>query len=113
MRRVTNVSTQDRRASRRHDVKTPLRVRLWKSAVPEQEAQSENISRDGMSFATDLALSVGSVVEVLLKMPEEVTGEAATEWRCTGHVVRVEPMEPPNKEKLVGVQFDCYQVSKA
>jgi hypothetical protein len=109
MRRVTNVAAQDRRASLRHDVKTPLRVRLWKSAVPEQEAQSENISRGGMSFATDLA----SVVEVLLKMPEEITGETATEWRCTGHVVRVEPREPPNKEKLVGAQFDCYQVSKA
>jgi hypothetical protein len=113
MRRLEDRSTRDRRASRRHDVKTPLRVGLWKSAIPEQAAESENISKDGMFFSTDLRLSVGTVVEVLLKMPEEVTGEPTAEWRCTGHVVRVEPVKSPGGEQRVGVQFDCCQVSKS
>jgi hypothetical protein len=42
----------------------------WKSTIPEHAGESENIAQDGMCFATDLALSVGKVVEVLLKMPE-------------------------------------------
>jgi PilZ domain len=113
MGRLVDHSVQDRRASRRHDVKTPIRVRLWKSAIPERTGESENISPDGMRFATDLALSVGTVVEVLLKMPEEVSGETAAEWRCTGHVVRVETAKLPNGEQVVGVQFDSYQVSKS
>jgi PilZ domain len=113
MGRLGDHSVHDHRASRRHDVKTPIRVRLWKSAIPEHTGESENISQDGMYFATDLALSVGTVVEVLLKMPEEVSGEIAAEWRCTGHVVRVETAKLPNGEQVVGVQFDCYQVSKS
>jgi hypothetical protein len=51
-------------------------------------------------------------VEVFLKMPEEVTGEPATEWRCTGHVVRVEPPVLPKGKLGIGVQFYCYDVSR-
>jgi hypothetical protein len=50
--------------------------------------ESENISEQGMFFATDLRMGVGTV-EVVLKMPQEIPGEPETEWRCTGHVVRV------------------------
>jgi PilZ domain-containing protein len=112
MSRAGNVA-QDRRASRRYDVKTPLRVRVWKSAIPEQLGESTNISEHGMSLATDLPIAVGTVVEVLLKMPEEITGEPAAEWRCTGHVVHVEPTKSSSGEQRVGVQFDCYQVSRS
>jgi hypothetical protein len=72
----------------RFEVERSLRARLWKSATSEHAAGSENISEDGMCFATNLALSVRTVVEVLLKMPEEANGEPAVEWRSTGHVAR-------------------------
>ncbi len=36
-------------------------------------------------FATDAPLIIGSAVEVLLKMPEEISGRPTTEWRRTGH----------------------------
>ena len=114
MRRSADRFVRERRASRRHEVKTPLRVRLWKSATPEHAAESENISEDGMCFATDHALSAGTVVEVLLKMPEDITGgEPAAEWRGTGHVVRVGPAKLPGGEQLLGVQFDRCEVSKS
>ena len=51
-------------------------------------------------------------MEVLLKMPEEITGEPTTEWLCSGHVVRVNPIDSPRGKLGVGVQFDCYQVSR-
>jgi hypothetical protein len=113
MRRFVDRFARDRRSALRHSVKTPLRVRVWKSAIPERTAESENLSEHGMFFATDLSLRVGTVVEVLLKMPEEITGEPPTEWRCTGHVVHVEPLHFPPGAQGVGVQFDCYQVSRA
>jgi hypothetical protein len=43
-------------------------------------------------------------------MPEEISGNPATEWRCTGHVVRVEPVDTPRGKLGVGVQFDCYEI---
>jgi PilZ domain len=102
----------DRRLSQRHNVKMALRVRLWKSSTPEHRAESVNLSQRGMLFATDELFQKGDAIEILLKMPEEITGEPTTEWRCTGLVVRVEPVDSPKGKLAVGVRFDCYEVSR-
>ena len=103
----------DRRMAGRHKLKTPLRVRLWKSAAPEQTAESVNVSQRGIYFATDSLLREGETVEVFFNMPGEVIGEPMSEWRCTGHVVRVEAIQATGGKVGVGVQFDCYEVSKS
>jgi hypothetical protein len=104
---------KDRRLAGRYDVKKPLRVRLWKSALPEHSAESMNVSQRGIYFATDWPLREGETVEVFFNMPGEIIGEPASEWRCTGHVVRVEGIEDTGGKYGVGVQFDCYEVSRS
>jgi hypothetical protein len=54
----------DRRLADRYEVRTPLRVRLWKSAVPQCTAESVNISQRGIYFSTDSELRKGETVEV-------------------------------------------------
>ena len=103
---------RDRRLSHRHKVKTALRVRVWNSDLPEHRAESINVSLRGIYFATKHPLCKGEIVEVLLKMPEEISGEQTTEWRCTGHVVRIEPPDSPKGKLGVGVQFYCYEASR-
>jgi len=94
-------------------MKGPLRVRLWKSVLPAQLAESVNVSQRGIYFSTDSALCKGEAVEVSFDMPEVVLGEPSSEWRCTGHVVRVEPIAATGGKLGVGVQFDCYEVSRS
>jgi len=94
----------DRRFVFRHDMKTRLRVRIWKSLVPEQRGTSVNLSERGICFVTALPLEKGELVEILLKMPEQVSGEPMTEWRCTGSIVRVERDDSTN-EYRVGMEF--------
>jgi hypothetical protein len=106
------VAASDRRLTVRHNLRTPIRIRLWKSATPEQRNESVNLSERGILFATDSPMNIGTVVEVLLKMPEVITGEPTTEWLCSGHVVRVEPIDSPRGRLGVGVQFDCYQIAR-
>jgi hypothetical protein len=107
------IPSSDRRLSHRLSFKTPLRVRIWKSAAPEQKTESLNLSHSGVFFATDSPIREGETVEILLNMPEEITAEPSTEWRCTGHVVRVERVDSTQGKLGVGVQFDCYEVSRA
>jgi len=113
MRRFPNRLPKERRVSTRHAMKSPLKVRLWKSATPEHSGQSENISEQGMFFATDLRMGVGTVIELVLKMPQEITGEPEAEWRCTGHVVRVSKVDSEVGKQGIGVQFDCYQIARS
>ena len=106
------VAASDRRLTVRHNIRTPIRIRRWKSATPEERGESENLSEEGILFATDSVIPVGTVLEILLKMPEMITGEPTTEWLCSGHVVRVDPIDSPRGKLGVGVQFDCYHVSR-
>jgi hypothetical protein len=104
------VRESERRNSPRLQFKTALRVRVWKSGKAEQRSESENLSERGAFFATDSPLAIGSAVEILLKMPEEITGKPATEWRCTGHVVRLQQIDSSRGRLGVAVQFDCYEI---
>lgn len=105
-------SLGNRRFAQRHNVKTALRVHIWKSAIPEQRGESVNLSQRGIYFVTNSAFSEGEAVEILLKMPEVVTGEPPTEWRCTGLVTRVEPVDSQRGTFGVGVRFDCYEIAR-
>lgn len=112
MDKLVGVLSPDRRSSQRHNIKTALRVRVWKSGLPDERAESVNLSQRGIFFLTDTRLAEGEIVEVLLKMPEEVTGQPTTEWRCTGHVVRIEHVASPGDKFGVGVHFYCYEASR-
>ncbi len=100
----------ERRLAERFGLKIPLRVRITKPAALDHTAESLNISTRGIYFATDLPLSNGTPVHLVFEMPEEVTHKPASEWRCTGHVVHVEPKSFPQGATVVGVRFDCYEV---
>lgn len=106
-------SSSDRRVSRRHQHKTPLRVHVWKSPTAEQCEESLNLSPHGVFFASANPFRLGETVEIFFTMPEEITTEPSTEWRCTGHVVRVEQAKSGSGRVGVGVRFDCYEVSRA
>ncbi len=100
----------DRRFARRLIMKVPLRFRPLNGVrVPEQTAETMNICNRGVYFATDLKVSKGLWLEVHLKMPAEVIGGAANEWRFTGKVVHVEPLGPSQEKSGVGVQFVHYE----
>ena len=96
----------DRRLAPRHSLQIPLQLRIWRACAPAYIAQSVNISGRGVLLDTELPLQVGSAVELHLKLPEDITGQPTTEWRCKGHVVRVVQRVPSNSQLRVGVRFE-------
>jgi hypothetical protein len=106
------VIRSDRRIALRHKCKVPVRFHIWKSAISKETAEAQNLSEGGIYFATDSLLRVGTVIELTVNMPEEITGEPTSEWLCSGHVVRIQPINLPCGKLGVGVQFDCYEVTR-
>jgi PilZ domain len=100
----------ERRLAERFGLKIPLRVCIAKAGALEYTVESLNVSTRGISFATDLPLCKGTPVHLAFEMPEEVTHKPASEWRCTGHVVHVQPNSSSQGVNYVGVGFDCYEV---
>ncbi|HWZ97464.1 MAG TPA: PilZ domain-containing protein [Candidatus Dormibacteraeota bacterium] len=111
MERFMESLGKDRRLAERHAVKTSLRLRVRKSDISEQKVESENVSRRGVFFTTELQLSEGTVLDLLLEMPEAITGVRAAQWICMGHVVRVVKGEAESGLRGIGVEFDFYVVS--
>src|SRR6266478_3481947 len=104
------MSGTERRLAERFALKILLRVRIAKATALDHTAESLNISTRGIYFATDLPLSKGTPVHLVFEMPEAVTHKPASEWRCTGHVVHVQPNSSPLGAIYAGVRFDCYEV---
>ena len=102
----------ERRVSKRYRHRTPLRVHIWKSPAPEQREESLDLSPHGVYFASATPFRIGETVEIFFTMPEEITTEPNAEWRCTGHVVRVEQARHGSAGTGVGVRFDCYEVAR-
>jgi hypothetical protein len=104
---------ENRRLARRHVLKVPIRFRLRRAyGETEQKGESENVSRRGVFFHTALQVSENAPVDLVVEMPEEITGVPSAQWLCTGRVVRVEPTNAPEGDVGVAVQIDFYQVSR-
>lgn len=111
MNRVIFVS--NRRFAHRHNLAIRMRFQVLHSNLPEQRVESLNISTDGVYFASPLEIKEGAAVQLHMKMPQEITGKPSSEWRCTGHVVRVRPICSPRGPLGVVVRFDCYEILAA
>jgi hypothetical protein len=100
----------EHRRTERLKLRIERRVSVLNSTAPMQRTESLNLSSAGIYFVTDLPLVRGTPVQLLFKMPLEVTHMPAANWVCTGHVVHIKPVSYPKGSLAVGVQFDCYEV---
>lgn len=92
-------------------MRIPVRIRVLNSgAAASLSTESLNVSATGLLFSTYARYESGTPVEMLFRMPEEVAGQSANDWRCTGQVVRIEERETPTSRFDVGVKFYCYEV---
>ena len=104
----------ERRTATRLSLRIPLRFRaLSNPTSPEQRAETVNISQRGVFFTTAFPLTKGTPIEMLLRMPSELTGKAPTEVRCTAHVVHVQPDGFGNGKAGVGVEIERYEMPGA
>jgi hypothetical protein len=102
----------DRRYTPRLDLKIPLQLRLkGLPAAPEHTCESTNISARGVFFVTSVPLAQNTQLELVLEMPEEITGKPPARLCILAQVTRVEPAGPSSQHRGVGVKFLCYEAA--
>lgn len=102
----------ERRNEIRVEVKEPVRLRAVTNPVsPEQLAETVNISPRGLCVATELPLQVGTLVELFLRMPAEVSGDKACDVRCIARVVHIYP-DAVNGKAAVGMCIERHESLK-
>ncbi len=81
----------DRREARRFNMNLPMRVLPRDSQSPEFTAHTRDVSYRGLYFLAEAAFKVGSSIEFVITLPEQVTRSVDVNIRCSGQVVRIEP----------------------
>jgi hypothetical protein len=102
----------DRRYNPRLDLRIPLQLHLkGMASTPEDICESTNISARGVFFVTDVPLAKNAQLELVLEMPEAITGKPPARLRILAQVTRVEPVGPSSPKRGVGVKFLCYEAA--
>ncbi len=86
------MTNEDRRSSPRFSLQVPIRFRGMKdSSKPEGYlGETANISRSGLFFVAQAPLPFGSIIQLTLRIPRELSGRLNSVVQCLGEIVRVE-----------------------
>jgi hypothetical protein len=96
----------ERRSTARFNQRSPLRFRpAHLPGRPFLIGETVNISAQGVYFLMDSRPLAGSLIQLIVAMPQEITGKPSIEYCFTGRVVRVQPIRPQDGKWGVGVQF--------
>jgi hypothetical protein len=83
----------ERREARRFTMSLPMRVLPREDTGREVDASTRDVSYRGLYFLTDADFKVGSEIEFVIILPQQVTQSGDVNIRCLGEVVRIEPTE--------------------
>ena len=99
----------ERRASQRFEVNLPLVIQF---AGQSFSGFTQDLSGRGVFFYTEAELPQGSVVELTLTMPSEITLGESMRVRCRGHVLRTSGNRP-DRRNGIAVRLEAYQYLSA
>ena len=84
------MTTMDNRRARRFPLTMPATVKVEESAHESASVRTRDVSSSGVYFHFASPLDVGTALEFVLTLPEEMTKSAPVRIKCMGKVVRVD-----------------------
>jgi hypothetical protein len=83
----------DRREARRFTMSLPMRVMPREAKGRELDAHTRDVSYRGLYFLAEADFKVGTDIEFIITLPQQVTQSGDVNIRCLGQIVRIEPAE--------------------
>ncbi|MBI4460148.1 MAG: PilZ domain-containing protein [Acidobacteria bacterium] len=84
------MNAADKRRARRFPMKLPVIVRADEMSEGKAPSRTINISSTGIYFEFGSDVGIGSSLEFVLTLPEQITRAGPVQIRCMGKVVRVD-----------------------
>jgi PilZ domain len=97
----------DRREARRFNMTLPMRVLSQDSQPSELSAQTRDVSYRGLYFLAEQQLKLGSSIDFIITLPEQVTRATDVNIRCQGQIIRVEPTK--NGKTGIAARINRYE----
>ncbi|HSC45166.1 MAG TPA: PilZ domain-containing protein [Candidatus Acidoferrum sp.] len=97
----------DRREARRFNMTLPMKVLSLDSNAHELKAYTRDVSYRGLYFLAESEFRLGSSIDFIITLPEQVTRSADVNIRCHGQIVRTESTQ--NGKMGVAAKIDRYE----
>src|SRR5260370_40361512 len=81
----------ERREARRFTMRLPMRVLPREAKGRELDAHTRDVSYRGLYFLAAANFEIGSEIEFVITLPQQVTQSGDVNIRCLGEVARIEP----------------------
>ena len=95
-----SMNAAEKRRARRFPMTLPVAVRAEEVGKGELKVQTRDISSSGVYFEFATPLDIGTALEFVLTLPEEITKGSSVRIKCVGKVVRV---DRPRESSQIGV----------
>lgn len=97
----------EKRSARRVPVKAPVNVKLLKEVEETVPAHTRDISTRGVFLYVQARVLEGSILEVVLPIPEGIMPTSDTWMRCKCRVVRVEQVTGGSDYGVAAMIEEC------
>lgn len=84
------MNATDKRRARRFPMSLPVNVKMEGLRDKETAVQTKDVSSSGVYFEFSSPLDLGTPLEFVLTLPEQITKGSAVQIKCMGKVVRVD-----------------------
>jgi hypothetical protein len=101
----------ERREARRFTMSLPMRVYPREAKGRELDAHTRDVSYRGLYFLAEADFKVGSEIDFVITLPQQVTQSGDVNIRCVGEIVRIEPAE--NGSKGIAARIARYEFMPA
>ena len=102
----------DRKSDRRQEWRFELPLTAFvEGTLPNgekfrEDTIVENISSGGAYFSIDSGVTLEAKLELIIELPEKVTGSEKTTLRLEGKTVRLEKLDKKQKAQGIALSFD-------
>jgi hypothetical protein len=87
----------------------PVALKIEEINGNEKTVQTRNVSSSGVYFEFAAPLDVGTALEFVLTLPEQITKGNAVRIKCVGKVVRVDPGKSEQGSLGVAATIERYE----
>lgn len=97
----------ERREARRFTMTLPIRVLPREPHQSELSAQTRDVSYRGLFFHSEAHFEVGTPIEFVIMLPQQISQSGDVNIRCNGQIVRAEPVS--NGRMGFAARIDRYE----
>lgn len=104
-------TSSERREARRFAMSLPLRVVSRNKPNSALQVQTRDVSYRGLYFLAETSFDIGSEIDFVITLPQQVTQSGDVNIHCQGRIVRVEATE--NGHTGIAAKIERYEFMPA